>query len=326
MDPPPEYLNNAEPDYQQRPAQRRSKGRQQQPQEDFYGGTQLFDDTSGYQDPVMNQQQPPQQGATPTMFPGQQFIADPMMANMAMSYGQQFANTGKDMIDKKIDHFLSVSRLKYYFAVDTQYVVKKLGLLLFPFAHQDWSQKYDKSEPVPPRYEINAPDLYIPSMAFVTYVLVCGLVLGTQNRFTPEQLGMTASSAMVWLVIELIAIVFTTYVLGISSGVRYLDLMALCGYKYVGMILAALGALILGSSAYYLVLLWCSFSISFYLARTLRLLISSDGTGDGVARPGGAKRRLYMLLFISLMQPLFMYFLTRHLNGVTEVLKKAAGS
>ena len=62
-------------------------------------------------------------------------------------------------------------------------------------------------------------------------------------------------------------------------------------------------------------------------ARTLRLLISSDGTGDGVARPGGAKRRLYMLLFISLMQPLFMYFLTRHLNGVTaEVLKKAAGS
>ena len=27
---------------------------------------------------------------------------------------------------------------------------------------QDWSIKYNKDEPVAPRYEINAPDLYIP--------------------------------------------------------------------------------------------------------------------------------------------------------------------
>jgi hypothetical protein len=30
---------------------------------------------------------------------------------------------------------VSTSRLKYYFAVDTSYVGKKLGLLLFPFLH-----------------------------------------------------------------------------------------------------------------------------------------------------------------------------------------------
>ena len=36
----------------------------------------------------------------------------------------------------QIDHFLSVSKLKYYFGVDTSYVVKKLGLLVFPFTHQ----------------------------------------------------------------------------------------------------------------------------------------------------------------------------------------------
>ena len=36
----------------------------------------------------------------------------------------------------QIDHFLSVSKLKYYFAVDTNYVIKKLALLVFPFTHQ----------------------------------------------------------------------------------------------------------------------------------------------------------------------------------------------
>lgn len=38
--------------------------------------------------------------------------------------------------------------------------------------------KYDQDHPVQPRYEINAPDLYIPTMAYVTYVVLAGFVLG----------------------------------------------------------------------------------------------------------------------------------------------------
>ena len=33
-----------------------------------------------------------------------------------------------------------------------------------------------------PRFELNAADLYIPSMAFVTYILVVGYMLGVQQR------------------------------------------------------------------------------------------------------------------------------------------------
>lgn len=36
----------------------------------------------------------------------------------------------------QIDRFIPVSKLKYYFAVDTVYVGKKLGLLVFPYLHQ----------------------------------------------------------------------------------------------------------------------------------------------------------------------------------------------
>ena len=32
------------------------------------------------------------------------------------------------------------------------------------YSFQNWSVQYNKSEPVAPRYEINAPDLYIPGM------------------------------------------------------------------------------------------------------------------------------------------------------------------
>ena len=54
--------------------------------------------------------------------------------------------------------------------------------LISYFAVPDWSVRYNQDEPVAPRYEINAPDLYIPVMAFVTYILLAGVILGTQNR------------------------------------------------------------------------------------------------------------------------------------------------
>lgn len=324
MDPPQGYYGGYNQNQQlANTQQRKGRGSQQpfyQPQEQSYT-PELFDDMSYNQQVPQHhfqpQQVPSQQTGSQQMFPGQDILKDPV-ANMAMQYGQSFMPAGKEFVEKKIDHFLSVSKLKYYFAVDTNYVVKKLGLLVFPFAHQDWSLKYDNSEPVPPRYEINAPDLYIPSMSFVTYVLVCSLILGTQNRFTPEQLGMTASSAFVWLCIELIVIITTMYVIGIGGNIRYLDILALCGYKYVGMIVSSICGLLFQSTGYYISLLWCSVTISFFLARSLRLVINPEDNPDGVSRPsGGSKRRLYILLFVSLIQPVFMYFLTKHLIHFT---------
>lgn len=40
------------------------------------------------------------------------------------------------VLPPQIDRFIPVTKLKYYFAVDTLYVGKKLGLLFFPYLHQ----------------------------------------------------------------------------------------------------------------------------------------------------------------------------------------------
>jgi hypothetical protein len=64
-----------------------------------------------------------------------------------------------------------------------KYKTNDSGKLNFLVYLQDWSVKYEQDEPVQPRFEINAPDLYIPTMAYVTYVLVAGLVLGMQDRY-----------------------------------------------------------------------------------------------------------------------------------------------
>ncbi|XP_052769242.1 protein YIF1B-A-like [Mya arenaria] len=289
---------------------------------------QLFDDTSvqsppnqGYGPPqtgYMEQNQggfgnQPQPGAPGwgQQFPGQQMFQDPM-ANMAMQYGTSLAGQGKDIVNKNFEKYVSTSKLKYYFAVDTSYVGKKLLTLIFPFTKKEWSIKYDQDQPVAPRFDDNAPDLYIPVMAFVTYILVSGLVLGTQERFSPEQLGMQASTALVWLIIELVAVMMSLYIMNMKSELTYMDVLAYNGYKFVGMIFILLGGMLFQSSGFYCVLAWFSLTIVFFLVRTLKVKILPHSHGDEY-HGGGAKRSLYLVLSISLVQPLLMWWLTRHI-------------
>ena len=37
---------------------------------------------------------------------------------------------------------------------------------------QDWSLQYNPEEPVAPRYDVNAPDLYIPGESFAALLVI----------------------------------------------------------------------------------------------------------------------------------------------------------
>uniref|UniRef100_K7F2K0 Protein YIF1 n=1 Tax=Pelodiscus sinensis TaxID=13735 RepID=K7F2K0_PELSI len=223
-----------------------SKRRLPAPSSSMADPHQLFHGTSSSSTPAgrgCSAQQPPTVG-----YPTQgSFLAEPM-SNFAMAYGSTLASQGKEIVDKNIDRFIPVTKLKYYFAVDTVYVGKKLGLLLFPFMHQDWQVQYQQDRPVAPRFDINAPDLYIPVMAFITYLLVAGLALGTQNRFSPDLLGLQASSALAWLIVEVLAVLLSLYLVTVNTDLTTIDLVAFSGYKYVGMIVGVVSGLLFGKT------------------------------------------------------------------------------
>lgn len=246
-------------------------------------------------------------------YAGSTLLSDPM-SNLAMAYGSSLASQGKEMVDKNLDRFVPISKLKYYFAVDTVYVGKKLGLLVFPYVHENWEVSYKQDTPVAPRFDVNAPDLYIPAMAFITYILVAGLALGTQNRFSPEILGMQASSALVWLVIEVLLILLSLYLVTVNTDLTTIDLVAFSGYKYVGMIVGVIAGLLFGRTGYYLSLLWCCASIVVFMIRSLRLKILSEAAAQGVVVRGAKNQlRMYLTMAIAAVQPVFMYWLTFHL-------------
>merc|ERR1712156_1062167 len=83
----------------------------------------------------------------------------------------QFLSQSGVEIPKNLDKYVSIGQLKYYFAVDTSYVAKKIGVLLFPFTRGDWAIKYNQDEPVQHKY------------VGIIAVLISGLLLNTKGYY-----------------------------------------------------------------------------------------------------------------------------------------------
>lgn len=211
----------------------------------------------------------------------------------------------QDLMKKGLSWF--DNSLKYYFAVDTGYVLKKLILLFFPFAQKDWLPKYNSNEPVAPRDDLNVPDLYIPCMAFVTYILTAGSIFGLKNTFSPEKLGMQASYALFWLILEVAICLMILYLMNIRNTLGFFHLISYCSYKFVFMIVMLLSYLLI-ENAYYWILIYSSFSLGYFLIRSLNTTIQTNP--NAIAAHGTTKVGLYLILGLAFVQPLIMYFMT----------------
>ncbi|NXH82860.1 YIF1B protein, partial [Edolisoma coerulescens] len=246
------------------------------------------------------------------------FLTEPV-STLAAAYGSSLASHGRDIVEENLGRWVPVGRLKYYFAVDTVYVAKKLRLLVFPFGHQF----YPRSPPHPPKLpkiprnpqnSQKFPTFPLTAMAFLTYILLAGLALGTQNRFSPDSLGLVASSALAWLVLEVLSVLLSLYLVTVTTDLTPIDLLAFAGYKYVGMIVGLVAGLLLGRPGYYVALSWCCLSIFVFMIRTLRLKLLSEAAAEGVLVRGAKNQlRMYLTMAIAAAQPLFMYWLTFHL-------------
>ena len=81
-------------------------------------------------------------------------------------------------------------------------------------------------------------------------------------------LYMDFSTHFVWNIIEICILSFIFYIFNIQSKLRILDLIAYCGYKYVGMI-AALACYLVTHSllVYRCAIIYTSLSLSYFLVR-----------------------------------------------------------
>jgi hypothetical protein len=139
----------------------------------------------------------------------------------------------------QFNKWIPVSALKHYFNVSNSYVINKLFIVLFPWRHRPWSRQQrlhngQEGTYLPPREDTNSPDMYIPVMGFVTYILLSTLLAGLRGAFHPELLGSAATWAFLIVFFEILVIRLAIYLLSINNESQLLDLVAYSGYKFVG--------------------------------------------------------------------------------------------
>ncbi|GFP99880.1 protein yif1b, partial [Phtheirospermum japonicum] len=204
-----------------------------------------------------------------------------------------------------------ISNPRYYFQVNDDYVKNKLKVVLFPFLHKGhWMRTVEaaggKFSFKAPIHDINAPDLYIPIMAFGTYLLLAGFFLGINGKFSPESLGVQFSTGLLCWLLQILLLEATLHFLGVLSGdIPLLDIVAYAGYTFVAS--AVIVAIRLSSidCLFFVATLWESFCMGVLLVKTMkRILISEVQSFDK-----NSTKRNYVLLFMATAQVLMLFWL-----------------
>ncbi|CAL0299107.1 unnamed protein product [Lupinus luteus] len=219
------------------------------------------------------------------------------------AYGGKILGSSSEYVQSNISRYFSDPQ--YYFQVNDHYVKNKLKVVLFPFLHRGhWTRI---TEPVggrlsykPPIYDINAPDLYIPLMAFGTYIILAGLSLGLRGKFSPEALSLLFVKGLLGWFMQASLLKVTLLSLGCGEG-PLLDIIAYAGYTFTGICLAVFGKIISGYS-YYILMPWTCLCMGVFLVKTMKRVLFAE------VRSYDSSKHHYLLLFIALVQfPLFIW-------------------
>lgn len=219
------------------------------------------------------------------------------------AYGEKILGSSSEYVQSNISRFFADPQ--YYFQVNDDYVRNKLKVVLFPFLHRGhWTRITEpmagKLSYKPPIYDINAPDLYIPVMAFLSYVTLGGLILGLNGKFQPEVVNWLFMKALVGWFLQVMLLKLSLF--SLSSGeAPLLDVVAYAGYAFTGVSLAVLGRLLWGP-AYYVLLPWTCLCMGVFLVKTMKRVLYAE------VRSYDSSKHHLLLLFIALAQfPLFIW-------------------
>lgn len=296
--------------YQQPPAAQYQQSAQYQQ----YGQPNQYAQTTGqYAQPAGQFGQPAGQPQGQSSY---NFLNDPA-ASMAAQFAKSSFGSSNQYIQQNFGSFIpGTSNLKYYFKVSNTYVYRKIRLILFPYRNQNWSRLTTTglgasgvaspgTEPsqltyAPPVLDVNAPDLYIPLMAYITYILLWLVFQGLQGDFHPQLFGYLASQTLACSFLDILIFKVGLYLLNCSTQTSLWDLVAFSGYKYVSIIAILCWKHVIGGSwyVYYLVLFVVTANLSLFLMRSLKFMVLPSADAVGSSNTISSKQRRIRIQFL----------------------------
>lgn len=286
------------------------------------------------------QYQPPTAGA-----PASPVSASPHAAYGSNPFGSAMNPDGSMVMAFATDYFsrnvidqgkerlsaIETSEIRRRFVVTHEYVLQKLKILAFPFRHKfhradsSFSSSSgvigDETPPglngslsaagsssnTCPANDINAPDLYLPLMALITYVVLCAFGKGlTATQLAPGDLATTVTACTVLIALETAAVKLWRMVTALPPPILF-DTVALFGYFFVSVCFSLVGRVLFYAwlpPLSWLISTYNLAAFAFFMYKSLGETFMKDGTMP--------KRAIPILYGATLVQlPLFLWFVAR---------------
>lgn len=209
---------------------------------------------------------------------------------MEIEIGKSVLERSGRYVNERMERVNFVS-LRGYFNVDNRFVLRKLSLMMFPFNNNEWAFGSEDG--------LSRPELYIPTMSFVSYIVLRALYLGLEGKFSPERLGMMFSRSVFLELGCIVAVRISGYFIDVHLHV--LDILAYDGYKYVSVLLLQLFRF-----RYYvraIVGMYLYVSFFFFLSRSLKRRVLGEHGGQ-------KSKKIYYLFAVVLVQVVIIFLLS----------------
>ncbi len=256
-----------------------------------------------------------------------------MVMQMGLQFGNKIIDEGKGRLSS-----IQTSELKKRFAVSHEFVLGKLKLLAFPFRTKFGRDKnFSLSSSVgddggldlmgssnnsneinnnstsdsdgPASGDILAPDLYLPLMSLITYVVICAFGKGltsSNSQLSPSELATTVTASTVLVVLEALAIKLWRMVTSLPPPV-FFDTIALFGYFFVNVCYA-----LIARALFEAWLFPVSWLLTFYFLGTFGFVLHKN-LGETFDKDGTIPKRAMPILYgaVLVQAPLFLWFVRR---------------
>jgi hypothetical protein len=242
----------------------------------------------------------------PNLSPLNLMTAGTTLLSGGQTWGQQYVQTVQQRMS-----WLSGGAFSFHFNVTNSYVVNKVFMLFAPFLKRwNYSRQHEQVQGgqtfLPPRADINSPDLYLPVVSVWTYIIiVCALSLADE-KYKPDLMYSTVWSTCVSWFIHALLLSIVLRAMNLPATIPWVEVFAYTGYAYAPACAIILGGVIGGKWLYYGTWLYTSLCMAVFLIRTLKRTLFQE------ARNFGRDMTLtnYLLLTIAVFQLPFLFWLS----------------
>jgi len=200
------------------------------------------------------------------------------------------------------------SYVRTFFNVTNNYVKRKLLYIIAPFTKLTEGEHYhgaveftDIVQQDTHHKNIATPDLYIPLMAIITYVLLLCLIQGSENEFHPKKIGSYTTNALVGILLELGLVKFLLFLTNIKT-LSTLDLLSYHNYKFVGICFSLLTRMVSLGVLAYVIRIYFSIAAAVFMYKTLRSHFQTASVTVNTNIGLGNLKKDTMLIVLSALQ------------------------